>query len=634
MWRIIVLLFLSNAFTPSTTLPQGAPESVCDTLLPFHGGGIRPLTTVSPFSIETTASAVGQGQILTVEIKSVPPELRFGGFMIHARSTSPPYKVIGRFAPSIDGLVKLINCDGVENTATHVSPIPKGDIGLQWQAPNDFLGEVVFNATIAQEYDKFWVGLESSPVQVVQRGSVIAPPGISTTRRPVTSTTPVYVPEIKPKEEATDSIYEGCGETKTCFGVPDSCVDRQNCQGMVTVQVLGEKFHFELKSNANNVQYVAVGLSLDDRMGNDAGMECIPEAGTIKAYSSWITPRPVLGATRQGVPQTIISLLNASYIDGTIYCKLERDSHTTIMGKEFDLVNGRFHLLVAIGNAVYAESVSQHTQRIASREAMNLAEVGRLRGRSVLLLRLHAAFMLTAWIGAASIGILLARYFKQTWVGSTLCGKDQWFAWHRFFMIATWSLTIVGFVIIFVEIRGWSAENNPHAILGTITTGLCFIQPFMALFRPGPTHKNRPIFNWLHWLVGNAAHLLAIITIFFAVQLTGAQLPQWFDWILVAFVAFHVVMHFIFSIFLWIQIAGCMSDKSSAQRVNSFPMTDVSPRNSVIERKKDAPNAPLRKALLAIYLIIVIGFVIATVVIAALAPIGATVRSLQSKIMN
>lgn len=55
---------------------------------------------------------------------------------------------IGRFAPSIDGLVKLINCDGVENTATHVSPSPKGDIGLQWQAPNDFLGEVIFKYEI------------------------------------------------------------------------------------------------------------------------------------------------------------------------------------------------------------------------------------------------------------------------------------------------------------------------------------------------------------------------------------------------------------------------------------------------------------------------------------------------------
>lgn len=113
------------------------------------------------------------------------------------------------------------------------------------------------------------------------------------------------------------------------------------------------------------------------------------------------------------------------------------------------MVNGRFHLLVAIGSFVGAgkltilsmfdnfthlkrftgSSVTFHNLgRIAASEAINLGEVGRLRGRSVLLLRLHAAFMLAAWIGAASIGILLARYFKQTWVGSQLCGKDQWFA--------------------------------------------------------------------------------------------------------------------------------------------------------------------------------------------------------------
>lgn len=75
-------------------------------------------------------------------------------------------------------------------------------------------------------------------------------------------------------------------------------------------------------------------------------------------------------------------------------------------------------------------------------------------------------------------------------------------------MIATWILTLASFIIIFVELRAWSAVDNPHAILGTITTILCFIQPFMTLFRPGPKHKNRPIFNWAHWSVGNVAYVL------------------------------------------------------------------------------------------------------------------------------
>lgn len=66
--------------------------------------------------------------------------------------------------------------------------------------------------------------------------------------------------------------------------------------------------------------------------------------------------------------------------------------------------------------------------REAAELSQSLADVSIISGSSNLLLRLHGAFMIGAWIGAAGIGILLARYFKQTWVRSQLCGKDQWFA--------------------------------------------------------------------------------------------------------------------------------------------------------------------------------------------------------------
>lgn len=69
--------------------------------------------------------------------------------------------------------------------------------------------------------------------------------------------------------------------------------------------------------------------------------------------------------------------------------------------------------------------------RLASASPSYLADVSVFGGASKLFLRLHAAYMIVAWIGTASVGILLARYFKQTWVGSTLCGKDQWFAVSR-----------------------------------------------------------------------------------------------------------------------------------------------------------------------------------------------------------
>lgn len=77
------------------------------------------------------------------------------------------------------------------------------------------------------------------------------------------------------------------------------------------------------------------------------------------------------------------------------------------------LVNGvDFHDIVYLGTST----------------SKKLSDVGEWIPASDLLIRLHGALMLASWIGTASIGMLLARYYRQTWVNSQLCGKDHWFA--------------------------------------------------------------------------------------------------------------------------------------------------------------------------------------------------------------
>lgn len=122
-------------------LPNGAPVSTCSTLMPVHSN-ILPEATQSLFQIIPQANVVGQGQILRIEIPSDIPSLSFKGFMIHARAQNG--RVVGRFASSADGLVKLIDCSGPQNTATHANTSPKVDFGLDWQAPTDFLGDIIF----------------------------------------------------------------------------------------------------------------------------------------------------------------------------------------------------------------------------------------------------------------------------------------------------------------------------------------------------------------------------------------------------------------------------------------------------------------------------------------------------------
>ena len=83
----------------------------------------------------------------------------------------------------------------------------------------------------------------------------------------------------------------------------------------------------------------------------------------------------------------------------------------------------------------------------------NLGTVSKLAANKNFKVKLHGAFMIGAWVFFASIGMFLARYFKQTWTGSKCCKLDQWFIWHRFFMVTTWGLTVAGVILIFLELQ-------------------------------------------------------------------------------------------------------------------------------------------------------------------------------------
>lgn len=113
MYRIqfTCLLLAICGITTILTLPQGAPESVCHTMLPFHGGGIPPAASRSPFRIVPHNVFINQGKVLIVEIEPQVPELTFGGFMIHARSISPPYQVVSDLYIKLLSLIKRINCN-------------------------------------------------------------------------------------------------------------------------------------------------------------------------------------------------------------------------------------------------------------------------------------------------------------------------------------------------------------------------------------------------------------------------------------------------------------------------------------------------------------------------------------------
>ena len=330
--------------------------------------------------------------------------------------------------------------------------------------------------------------------------------------------------EVRVESQRSDHrIYTGCDTTKSCYGLPPGCVADGDCD-MLATWVLGYNTSLiELYSRPGSGRYVGLGFSHDEKMGSDLVFLCIDNGGVPSLQHSWNVERGKSSVVMVGLEGS--ELLEGSMEDGQeLYCKLERNNWVigyppTAGASQFlyQLDKEQYHLLLA-GGVLTKESdfkLSYHGAGFAqaTMDSVDMARVGPVVAYYNILLKAHGILMIAAWLGCAGSGIVLARYFKDTWRDSSCCGQDQWFAWHRLLMTLVWVTTIAGIVCIFLDVKGWpySKEDimtNPHPVLGVAAALLTFIQPFLALCRPAPTSSARWIFNWTHWFVGNSAHVI------------------------------------------------------------------------------------------------------------------------------
>ena len=81
--------------------------------------------------------------------------------------------------------------------------------------------------------------------------------------------------------------------------------------------------------------------------------------------------------------------------------------------------------------------------------------------------------MVVAWVFCASVGLILARYYKPMWTNSKACGQKVWFSYHRALMLTAMFLTILGFIIVLINQKGLflvpsTLPTKAHPILGLI----------------------------------------------------------------------------------------------------------------------------------------------------------------------
>ena len=511
---------------------------------------------------------------------------------------------------------KTMECSDLESsTVTHTSKNDKSTITVTWTHP-EFGGtsnkDISFHFTVVQTFSTFWAleKLDTTLNVLAKEGAPESEPetkagGLEGEAEGEAEGAPENLPED----------YQGCFVTKGCFGLgPSDCEKNGNCQLLASYTPTANKFQILLRGAAiSSNNYLAVGISNDAKMGDDLVLACdVTAKNMIPAWNVGGGARNnIIGL--QGVDFTNVNITSA---DGVSYCYFEVDSVMSVTPpnddpkRDFDLSDQRYHLLLALG-PMQSGNLGQHTQRIASGSPVDFKSFEAIQAQSNILLRVHGALMVLAWMGAASAGMFFARYMKETWKEKKLMGKDIWFPFHQASMGFAFIVSVISFIIIISE-RGNlfhmdTLKKNPHPVMGLITVLLAFINPMMAAFRPHPGTPLRPIFNWSHWFVGNAAWLFGIVSIFLAGDLDNTDfIPtnKYFYMILV-FVLVHAFWHIMFS------LQRCLAFNNS--EVHSDNPSEEGSVGDLKNSTRDLREATFRKVAAILYVVFVwvYGFVVA-----------------------
>ncbi|KAM7287000.1 hypothetical protein ISCGN_030696 [Ixodes scapularis] len=511
------LLYLAIGYN---AYPNGAPLRQCTEMRPYH----RPLgkpktyptympqTGSAPYSVTAEKQA---DQVINVKLNGTQT---FKGFFVQAREGTDLDKLVpGSFIFNASE-IRSVNCNGVANTAiTHTSNVDKTEISTSWIGPAGYNGSVIFRATVVERFTTFWLDIRSAPLNI-------------------------DVPETSQTTQPS-----GCGVTVSCLELPGPGGNIGVDRAFLTYGADKQGVFFELSVSTilDNV-WIASGLSESHQMGPAHVVECLLNNDQVIMRESWNHADKVNTLITPPTPGLVFK--KKSFVDGTLTCSWHRAHATTVRQITFDTEKNTYHILVASGPFKHGTTDKlQHFTRVITSERLNLRVVQSGLGGECMdvLVKVHGSLMIISWILLVSVGILLARHFKNVWPAETLCNQKVWFAVHRGLMLASVSMMVASLFIIFYRVGGWSSFTNFHPILGVICSTLAVLQPVTAFFRCHPGDERRYIFNWIHWFNGNVAHLTALATIFLATGLDKAKLKSsaWFVYVLAAFLIFHALVH-------------------------------------------------------------------------------------------
>ncbi|XP_062377378.1 putative ferric-chelate reductase 1 [Sardina pilchardus] len=478
-------------------------------MTPNHQGS-SPSSNPPPFTITVDRSDYSEGDEITVSLRanSTP----FQGFLLQAREVGGSSPV-GSFS-ALGAESRLLECGGLSNSSvSQSSGGQKTSVQSKWMAPQSGqLKDIEFRVTFVQNYPNYWVGIKS-PVVVYNSRS---PVGSTFSNVPVSSA--------------------GCGESKVCFSKPNDCdpASSSDCHFMSAMASPADSsVKFEIYGRSTG--YIAFGFSDDQLMGNDDIYICgMDSNSTIQVQHAYSTGR----RAPQILPLGNVSDIKTSFVDGVISCSFVSKN---AISTQRSTVGSVYYILFAYGSTNNGALMYHGTSTFISDQKINITRPQVVtKAQRPQIMKAHGALMLIAWMTTGSLGMLIARYLKAVTKGRGFFGKDLWFLAHVSLMGLSVIATIIAFILAFSFVKGWSGGSHP--VLGCLVMILSFIQPFAALFRCGPQHYWRFVFNWFHFLNALAIKGLAVAAIFTGLYMMDSSQEKWMQKVMGGFVAWEALL--------------------------------------------------------------------------------------------
>lgn len=312
-------------------------------------------------------------------------------------------------------------------------------------------------------------------------------------------------------------------------------------------------FQYELSGSSQG--YIAMGFSDDQRMGNDDIYICgRDQNGTVQLQHAYSTGRALPGP----LPLGNVSGLKTMMSNGVISCTF--NSSNPISTQRSTAASTAYYLMFVYGPSNNGQ-IQFHTQRYVSDRSIDITSP-QLVGQEVFpaIIKAHGSLMLIAWMTTGSLGMIIARYLKGLAKGKQSCGKDIWFVSHVSLMVLSVVATSIAFILAFSFAKDWA--GGAHPVLGCLVMILSLIQPIAALFRCGPHHHWRFIFNWSHAINALVIKTLAVAAIFTGLQLLDFSDNQWLMKVMGGFLGWEVTFFVILEVH-----SRCF--KNEAEDVNS-----------------------------------------------------------------